>query len=124
MPSATNCSEAKLNLELDTLKQSEDVSDISIKETIQDGKTFRTLKSAYPVYDLATPEEKDKITRLIFSELTLSENTLEYKCKNGFRTLESRFVASSDLIGWLSELISHREYIAMSIRELEAIIPK
>jgi hypothetical protein len=28
-----------------------------------------------------------------------------------------------DLIGWLSELVNHREDIAASIRELEAVLP-
>jgi len=115
--------ETGLNLALGALKQAEDVSDISMRETIKDvEKLSELLKGAYPVYQLAKPEEKDRIIRIIFSELTLSENTLEYKCKNGFQALESRFVASSDLIGWLSELLKQREDITTSIRELELLL--
>lgn len=117
--------EAKLNLELDILKRAEDVSDVSMRETIKDvEKLSELLKGAYPIYHLAKPAEKDRIIRIIFSELALSENTLEYKCKNGFQALASRFVASSGPNAWLSELVTQREYIRTSIRELEAIIPK
>ena len=50
------------NLELDALKQAEDVSDISIRETVKDvEKLSELLKGAYPVYHLAKPEEKERI---------------------------------------------------------------
>jgi site-specific DNA recombinase len=116
--------ETKLNLELDALKQEENVSDVSLCATIKDvEKLSELLKGAYPVYYLAKPEEKDRITRIIFSELTLSENTLDYKCEKGFKALASRFVAKGDLTGWLSELVNHRELVRASIQELGVLIP-
>ena len=85
--------EVKLNLELATLRDAEDVSDISMQETIKEVRKLSELvKGAYACYDVAGPEEKERIIRVIFSELFLNENTLNYRCKKGFQSLESRFL--------------------------------
>ena len=92
--------ETQLNLELDLLKQSEDVSDIAMRETIKDViKLSELVENAAVVYSLAKPHEKDRIIRVIFSELTLSGNTLDYKCKKGFSALQSRFIPNCDPTG-------------------------
>ena len=45
----------------------------------------------FPVYyTLAKPTEKQKIITKVFSELSLFEDTLNYKCRNGFRVLEDK----------------------------------
>ena len=41
-----------------------------------------------------TSEEKEKIIRIIFSELYVSQNIVKYKVKRGFECFENRFVAS------------------------------
>ena len=41
-------------------------------------------------YDYATTEEKEKIARIIFSELRVTENTLEYKLTPGMKPFEER----------------------------------
>ena len=76
------------------------------------------LKNASIVYAEAEPREKARIIEVIFSELTVTENTLEYKAKNGFAALQSRFVASCDLSTWLSELVTKKEEVALSTEEL------
>lgn len=111
--------EAKLNLELNSLNEAEAISDISMAETAKDIiRLSELLENAAVVYDLAKPREKEKIIRVIFSELTLSENTLQYKCRKGFAALQSRFIPDHDPIGWLSELCLQRAQIKASIDEL------
>jgi hypothetical protein len=46
---------------------------------------------------------------------------LEYKCKNGFAALQSRFIASCDPTVWLSELARYRDCVAMSLNELREL---
>src|ERR1035437_1857525 len=48
------------------------------------------LKGGYEHYEIANSKEKARIIRLIFSELSLSENTLTYKCNEGFEALQKR----------------------------------
>ncbi len=99
-PESLVAEEAQLNTELVTIGEAEIVSDISMAETIKDiVKLSELLEDAAIIYDAAKPHEKEQIIRVIFSELTLTQNTLQYKCKKGFVALQSRFDASSDLTG-------------------------
>ena len=92
--------EASLNHELTILCNAEIASDVSMRETVQEVvKLSELLRNALPYYFQAKPEEKEEIIRVIFSELSLSENTLQYKCRKGFQTLSSRFLADCDLTG-------------------------
>jgi site-specific DNA recombinase len=116
--------EAALNHELAALRDAEEVSDVSMQETMKEVvRLSELLKEAATYYNLANPQEKDRIIRVIFSELTLSENTLEYKCTKGFQALASRFVALGAPTGWLSELAAQKEYITSAIHELAALLP-
>ncbi len=90
--------ETNLNLELATLCNLERASDVSMRETVNDVvKLSELLKDALSYYLIAKPEEKDKIIRVIFSELSISDNTLQYRCKKGFVSLSSRFIALGEL---------------------------
>ena len=92
--------EARLNLELNTLNEAEAISDVSMAETVKEVvKLSELLKTVVPYYSIAKHEEKEQVIRTIFSELTLTENTLQYKCRKGFVALQNRFVASGDLTG-------------------------
>jgi hypothetical protein len=62
-------------------------------------KLSELLKTVVPYYSIAKPEKKERVIRTIFSELTLTENTLQYKCRKGSVALQSRFVASGDPTG-------------------------
>ena len=84
--------EARLNFELDALKDSEDASDVAMRETVKDVvKLSELLENVAVIYHSATPEGKERIIRVIFSELSLSGNTLQYKVKKGFEPLTMRF---------------------------------
>lgn len=92
--------EARLNLELNQLNDTEAISDISMAEVIKDVvKLSELLKSASVTYNSAIPQEKDKIARVIVSELSVSKKTFNYVCRNGFRPLASRFLPSHDPTG-------------------------
>lgn len=88
-PESFLCEENKLNEELSKLNNEENASDVAIHEVVKDIILLsELLKDAYLYYVYAKPKEKKEIIQKIFSELTLSGDTLKYKCKNGFKLLE------------------------------------
>ncbi len=82
--------EEKLEAQLSARKDSEDVSDVAVRETMKD------------------------IEKL--SELYVAQDALQYKVKKGFEAFENRFVAVCDPLGWLSELsfVSHQIRLTIS----------
>ena len=89
--------ETKLNSELTILQNQEQSSDIAMHETMKEiQKLSELVKNVIPYYKFANPYEKEKIIRVIFSELSISQNTLNYKCKKGFECFENRFVTFCD----------------------------
>jgi site-specific DNA recombinase len=101
--------ENKLNAELTDLQVKEQVSDVSMAETIKEIIHLSELiKNLCFYYDSAEPHEKDEIIRKIFSELTLCENTLQFKCKTAFKALERRFAPECDPTGNRTPLPSLR----------------
>lgn len=92
--------ETKLNEQLADLQEKEQVSDLAMHETMKDiQKLSELLKNTVPYYRFAKPHEKEKIIKVIFSELYVAENTLKYKCKKGFECFENRFNAFCDPTG-------------------------
>ncbi len=90
----------KLQDEYDTLHEEEATSEEAMRELVKDIVTFSELiKNAVLIYDFANPHEKEKIVRVIFSELFISQNTLDYKVKKGFETFENRISAICDPTG-------------------------
>ena len=99
-PEAYMAEETKLDSELSALKNDEDVSDIAMHETMKEvQKLSELVKNVAPYYQFAKPHEKEQIVRIIFSELSVSQNTLNYKCKKGFECFENRFLAICDPTG-------------------------
>ena len=116
--------QARLADELDALKQNEDTSDSAMRETIRDVILLsELLKNTAVAYQETDLREKETIIEVIFSELSITENTLEYKCKNGFAALQNRFIASCDPTAWLSELGRYRDCITISVKKLRALSP-
>lgn len=92
--------EDQLNRELKDLQSKEQTSDEAMRETVKDvTKLSELLKQGSIYYSLAHPREKDRIIRTIFSELTINGETLQFKCKNGFKTLEKRLAPNCDPMG-------------------------
>jgi DNA invertase Pin-like site-specific DNA recombinase len=112
-------SEQELNNQYVHLEQQEQTTNASILETVQEVIKLSELLKNLMVYDfIANPTEKDEISRYIFSELSFSEYSLQFKCRNGFEALEQRLVSSCALKEWIYELPSLAESIKCSIREL------
>jgi hypothetical protein len=59
-------------------------------------KLSELVKNVAPYYQFAKAYEKEQIVRIIFSELSVSQNTLNYRCKKGFEAFENRFLAICD----------------------------
>jgi len=115
--------ESVLNSELATLQDKEITSDLSMKAVMEDVlKLSELLKNGYKYYSLAKTDEKERLIRIIFSELSFSENTLKYKCKNGFRALESRFASVCCQTTWLSEAMQTDNWIRESMQSLSEIL--
>lgn len=96
-PEALIEEENKLSDEIEELKDKEDISDKAMKETMQDiAKLSELVKNVVPIYKIAKPHEKEEIVRIIFSELYVTENSFNYKCKKGFECFENRFSAVCD----------------------------
>ena len=92
--------EERLKYELNEIKTEEDTSDLAMEAVIKEViKLSELLKTFYPYYENALSHEKEEIVRKIFLELLFSEKTLQYKCKNGFQALKSRFVPMCDPTG-------------------------
>ena len=89
--------EQKLEADLNQLKTDEEVSDVAMRDLMKDVVTLsELLKNVVPVYDFANPHEKEKIVKVIFSELFIAQDTLIYKVKKGFETFDDRMSAICD----------------------------
>ena len=96
-PEAYVAEEQRLNSELSQLQTEEQQADASAHEVIVEIiKLSELLEGAYLRYYFGNSEEKETIMRTVFSELKFSGNDLQYQCKNGFRSLQSRFNAICD----------------------------
>jgi hypothetical protein len=115
--------ETRLNTELVSLQVDDQASGASMSEIVRDVKKLsELLEDVTRLYNSAESPEKEEIARLTFSELSISGNTLKYKCKNGFQALASRFDPICAQKSWLSELLPYREYIKLSLQDLESLI--
>ena len=112
--------EKNLNEQLKALQEEEQLSDVSMQETIKELKKLsELLKIVYSYYENGNPYEKERVVKEIFSELLLDENGLKYKCKNEYKPFETRFIVPCALTRWLSELLIYLPYIKHGIKELE-----
>ena len=83
--------EDKIYKGLEKFRLEEEALDVSMQEIIKDVVLLsEILKDAYVVYSLANPREKEEIIKKVFSEITISEKTLKYKTRNGFKALENK----------------------------------
>ena len=115
----------KLERDYDALHEEEAISEQAMRELMQDVFTLSELtKNAVRIYDSANPHEKETIVRAIFSELSISQNTLEYKVKRASEPFTDRISALDDPIAWLSEVYMNRDSIKSSTKELRKIISK
>ena len=92
--------ERRLSSQLSALQTEEQEADISTHEVIVEiMKLSELLEDAYLHYYIGNSKKKEIIMRAMFSELKFSGNTLDYKCKNGFRALQKRLLPICDPTG-------------------------
>lgn len=93
-PETLALEEEKLENEINSLLVEEQISEQAMKETLKDVWTIsELLKDIVITWDFADLYEKQEIVKTIFSELSISENTLKYKVNSGFIPFETRFVS-------------------------------
>lgn len=94
-PEELKAEEEKLESQISALMLEEQVSEEAMRETMKDtSKISELLKNVIVYWDFADLYEKDEITRIIFSELSIFDNELKYKLNLGFKPFENRFVSS------------------------------
>lgn len=115
--------ENRLNDELKKFNVQELASDAAMNEVIKDiVKLSELLRNASAYWSFAKSAEREQIMRVIFSELSLSENTMQFKVKKGFAPFQSRLLVVGDPSAWISELQNYGEYLRISMQELGAIV--
>lgn len=113
---------SKLNDELESLNQTEQLSEGEIRQTMKDVITLsELLKNLATLNDLANPMEKDAILRKLFSELVVTDNGLIYKAHGDVDCLKRHRGASCAPNGTFSELLVSRYLIGGVIEDLNAI---
>ncbi len=89
----------RLNDRISELMNDEQISEEAMRETVEEvAQLSELIKNSIPYYSFANPHEKEKVTRIIFSELLYSGNTLQYKLKKGFEAFDNRFVADCEVL--------------------------
>lgn len=92
--------DSEISQRIQSLTEQEEGVDMTMDKIVQDTVLLsELLEDAYLYYLLANPTEKQKIITTIFSELTLHEETLNYKCRKGFKVLENRKTLLCDPTG-------------------------
>lgn len=95
-PEELKSEEERLENEISSIMLDEQISEEAMRGTMKDiSKISELLKNITAYWDFADLYEKDEITRIIFSELSILNNDLKYKLTLGFKPFESRFVLTS-----------------------------
>ena len=92
--------ENKLNESLKAMEALEGVSSTEIGTAIKDMvKLSELVKYGYEYMQFANPEEKERISKILFSELLLSEDMFKYRGRNGIRVLQNHTDSFCDPTG-------------------------
>jgi len=115
--------ENKLSSEIISLAANEHISGATMQALVKDiVELSELLKSVSGYYTFANSWGREQIARTIFSELSLSQDTLQYKVKKGYRAFESRLIAMGDPKAWLSEALQNSIYVNNCIDDLTRIL--
>ena len=102
--------ENKLEVEIANIIIDEGISEEAMRATMKDVATIsELLKNVAIHWDYADLYEKEEITRSLFSELFIFDNTFNYKLNLGFKAFDRTFQEPCAVSAWLSELYPHRE---------------
>ncbi len=116
--------EARLNNELNDLQEVKKEPGQLEPDFMQElTELSELLKDAYSRYISVDSFKKAEFARIVFSELSLSGNTLNVCAQNGFKAFENRFDSEGGASGRLSEL-SHPLRLKKSVVALEKWLEK
>lgn len=91
-PQAIVDEERKLETAISNISNLEHVSVQEIQEAVQNVyKLSELLKDFIPQWEFANSHEKQDLLKIMFSELSISEKTMDYKVTNGLVPIQSRF---------------------------------
>ena len=122
-PEAMASEEHRLEAGINEIIVEDHISELAMNETMKDVfKLSELLKRLIPYWKFANPNEKEEILKIIFSELTVYENTLSYKVTPGFKPFETRLNSLCAGGEWLSELSKYSYSIKSSIKALEELV--
>jgi maltooligosyltrehalose synthase len=92
-PETMLAKEKRLENEIASLISNEVISEEAMRSTMKEIRKISELLNNLAIYwDFCEISEKEEITRIIFSELSLKEKTLSFKLNPGFKPFESRLV--------------------------------
>lgn len=115
--------ENALDAELSALQQNEQISDEAMRDLVNEVVTLSELvKQAQNLVKNATEGELDRLTRSMFSELLISNSTLNYKAQKGFEPILNRTVSFCDRNAWLSEFCVELTHIKRRVHIVENAI--
>jgi len=115
--------DTRLQVELQSLSGEDTSDEASIADTLAEGKKLSELLKTLAIsYDLANPDKKDRIIRIVFSELSFADNMAAYQCSGGILPFKDRMFANGGLMEWLSELPNYYDEIKSSINALEELL--
>ena len=97
--------ETRLKVELETLQTTEMISDEALRDTMKEVSAIsELLNAAKSLFEKANTPERERIGRVLFSELRVFGNTLQHRVTIGMKPFEARLTSVSGPIEWLSEL--------------------
>jgi site-specific DNA recombinase len=89
--------DTRISNEIQLLLKEEVVSEEAMLETMKDIVTLsELLKNITGYYEHAKTPEREKIARIIFSELYMTEDTLKFKLTTGMKPFESKLLSVCD----------------------------
>lgn len=91
-PESLVAEERKLETSISNISNLEHISVEKIQETVENVyKLSELLKDFIPQWEFANSHEKQDLLKIMFSELSISEKTLNYKVTKGLIPIQSRF---------------------------------
>lgn len=115
----------RLQREYDTSLETEEVSEQAMRAVMEDVlKLSELLEMTVPLYENAEPYDKEKIARIVFSELSIAHDTVQYKLQEGFRVFSRKNDVDGAPSTSISELYGQREVLQESVVWLSSVSVK
>lgn len=122
-PETLTADEARLARELEKLEAKPATSPREVRGVTAALATLsELLEMAQAQYEIAKTPGRERLARMILSELSLHETGVNFQCVSRLRPLERRIFSSSALNEWLSELALHQAEIKVATDDIRAAL--